>query len=121
MKKLLCAVLALMLLAGCAPRVPPADDTGESPEPSVTDNAAAPEELRQETPGETPTAENTPAPTDAAASVCFTAVNDQLLPLSDETMPFWSGGTFYVPSSAIDGNVLGIHYNRNLEHTAMVL
>ncbi len=66
MKKLLCAVLVLMLLAGCAPRVPPVDDTGESPEPSVTDNAAAPEELRQETPGETPTAENTPAPTDAA-------------------------------------------------------
>ncbi|MBR3561536.1 MAG: hypothetical protein IKN81_08430 [Oscillospiraceae bacterium] len=62
-----------------------------------------------------------PAPTDAAASVCFTAVNDQLLPLSDETMPFWSGGTFYVPSSAIDGNDLGIHYNRNLEHTAIVL
>ncbi len=63
-----------------------------------------------------------PAPiADAAPSVCFTAVNDQLLPLSDDTMPFWSGGTFYVPNTAIDGNDLGIHYNRNYERTTIVL
>lgn len=62
-----------------------------------------------------------PVPADAAPSVCFTAVNDQLLPLNDETMPFWSGGTFYVPSTAIDANDLGIHYNRNYERTTIVL
>ena len=35
----------------------------------------------------------TPSETRAETTVYFTAVNDQLLPdLSDETMPFWSGG-----------------------------
>ena len=63
----------------------------------------------------------TPAPAEAAPSVCFTAVNDQLLPLNDETMPFWSNGTFYVPNTAIDANDLGIHYNRNYERTTIVL
>lgn len=58
---------------------------------------------------------------DAAGSVCFTAVNDQLLPLSDETMPFWSGGTFYVPNTAVDDNDLGIHYSRNQERSTIVL
>lgn len=61
-----------------------------------------------------------PAPA-AAATAYFTAVNDQLLPLSDETMPFWSNGTFYVPNTAIDDNDLGIHYSRNNERTAFVL
>ena len=63
----------------------------------------------------------TPAPAEAAPSVCFTAVNDQILPLNDETMPFWSGGTFYVPNTAIDDNDLGIHYSRNSERTTIVL
>ena len=46
----------------------------------------------------------TPSETRAETTVYFTAVNDQLLPdLSDETMPFWSGGRLYVPSTVITG------------------
>jgi len=37
----------------------------------------------------------------AAASVIYTAMNDSLLELSDETMPFWSGSYLYLPASAV--------------------
>ena len=63
----------------------------------------------------------TPTPVNAAGTVCFTAVNDQLLPLNDETMPFWSGSTFYVPNTAIDDNDFGIHFSRNTERSTVVL
>ncbi len=58
-----------------------------------------------------------PVRTDAAESVCFTAVNDQLLPLSDDTMPFWSGGQLYLPSSSLNGTTLGLYCSYN--HTSM--
>ena len=58
---------------------------------------------------------------DAADTVYFTAVNDQLLPLNDETMPFWSGGLLYVPSTALDGNDLGIFYSRSRDRSTAVL
>ena len=35
----------------------------------------------------------------AAPTVYFTAVNDYVLELSDDTMPFWSGGYLYLPST----------------------
>lgn len=38
-------------------------------------------------------------PADAAETVYFTAVNKNVLELSDATMPFWSGGYLYVPST----------------------
>ena len=63
----------------------------------------------------------TPTPVNAAGTVCFTAVNDQLLPLNDETMPFWFGSTFYVPNTAIDDNDFGIHFSRNTERSTVVL
>lgn len=63
----------------------------------------------------------TPASVDAAGTVCFTAVNDQLLPLNDETMPFWASNTFYVPNTAIDDNDFGIHFSRNAERSTIVL
>jgi len=53
--------------------------------------------------------------TAAAESVYFVAVNEKLYPLSDDTMPFWSGGSLYVPSTVLEGNDLGIHYIRNRE------
>ncbi len=56
-----------------------------------------------------------PEKASAADSVCFLAVNEKLFPLSDDTMPFWSGGTFYVPHTLLDGGELGIHYSRNVE------
>ena len=43
--------------------------------------------------------------------VYFVAANDDLLPLSQETMPFWSGGQLYVSNavfSGIYGDTLGI-------------
>lgn len=47
------------------------------------------------------------------SDVYFTAVNDQLLELSDETMPFWSGGVLYVPSRVFEGTDLGVNFVRN--------
>ncbi|MBQ9647255.1 MAG: hypothetical protein IJV43_02700 [Oscillospiraceae bacterium] len=61
---------------------------------------------------------------DAAETVCFTAVNDTLLDLSADTMPFWSGGVLYVPSSAIsygDPPELGIFYSRSRDRSTAVL
>ncbi len=57
----------------------------------------------------------------AADTVYFTAVNDQLLPLADETMPFWSGGLLYVASTAFDGNDLGVFYSRSRDKLTAVL
>ena len=42
-------------------------------------------------------------PVRAAERVYFTAVGSYVLPLSDNTMPFWSGGYVYVPSSIFTG------------------
>ena len=56
-----------------------------------------------------------PLSADAADSVCFLAANEKLFPLSDETMPFWSDGSLYVPHTLMDGGELGIHYSRNTE------
>lgn len=44
-----------------------------------------------------------PAPPARASgsSVCFMAAGDSILPLSDDTMPFWSGGYLYVDSASI--------------------
>jgi len=42
-------------------------------------------------------------PARAAGRVYFTAVGSYVLPLSDNTMPFWSGGYLYVPSSIFTG------------------
>lgn len=54
-----------------------------------------------------------PVPTGAADTVIFTAANEKLYPLSDDTMPFWSGGALYVPHTALVDNTLDIQYNRN--------
>ena len=64
-----------------------------------------------------------PAPlcADAAGSVCFTAVNDTLLPLSGDTMPVTIGGTLYVASAAFDGTDLGIYYSRSRDRMTAVL
>ena len=65
-----------------------------------------------------------PGRADAAETVCFTAVNDTLLDLTAETMPFWSGGTLYVPSTAVsygDPPELGIFYSRSRDRTTAVL
>ena len=57
----------------------------------------------------------------AASTVYFTAVNDTLLELSDATMPFWSGGTLYVPASAFSGGVLNVTYSYNTGKETLIL
>lgn len=47
------------------------------------------------------------------SDVYFTAVNEQLLDLSSETMPFWSDGVLYVSSRVFEGTDLGVSYVRN--------
>ena len=57
-----------------------------------------------------------PAPPDGHAvlsDVYFTAVNEQLLDLSSDTMPFWSGGVLYVSSRMFEGTDAGVNYVRN--------
>lgn len=39
----------------------------------------------------------------AAANIYFTSLNDQVLPLTADTMPVVSGGVMYVPASVFDG------------------
>ena len=61
----------------------------------------------------------------AAPTVYFTSVNDTILGLSDETMPFWQGGTLYVPHTAIDDGrmpkELGIYCSYNREKQLVTL
>ncbi|MBP3508915.1 polysaccharide deacetylase family protein [Oscillibacter sp.] len=49
----------------------------------------------------------------AAGSVYFVAAGNEVLPLSDETMPFWSGGYLYIAASTFSGSsrrALGVSY-----------
>lgn len=43
----------------------------------------------------------------ATGVICFTAVNDNLLPLTSDTMPAWSGNSLYVPYTVFDRNSSG--------------
>ena len=43
------------------------------------------------------------SPARAADRVYFTAAGSYILPLSDNTMPFWSGGYVYIASSIFTG------------------
>ena len=55
---------------------------------------------------------------DAAGSVYFVAAGNEVLPLSDETMPFWSGGYLYIAASTFGGTTrknLGISYTGSSE------
>ena len=63
------------------------------------------------------------APARAAGEVYFTAVNYNILPLSDATMPFWSGGYLYVPSTifAGAGRDLGVAYYPNIAKQTVLL
>lgn len=54
-------------------------------------------------------------------NVYFTAVNDKLMPLNDETMPFWSNNTLYVCYTAFDRTDLDVQYIRNYSMGLAVL
>ena len=53
--------------------------------------------------------------------VYFTAVNDKLMPLNAETMPFWSNNTLYVCYTAFDKTDLDVQYIRNYSMGLAVL
>lgn len=46
--------------------------------------------------------------TRAAGNIYLTAVNENLLELTSDTMPTWSGGVLYVPYTVFDGSYTGI-------------
>ena len=45
-----------------------------------------------------------------AETAYFTAVNDTLFGLSDATMPFWSDGNLYVPSTVFSASSISVSY-----------
>ena len=58
----------------------------------------------------------------AAPTLYFTAVNDRMRDLSDETMPFWQNGFLYVAGATVDGpDDLGIRYSYNQEKSVAIL
>ena len=67
------------------------------------------------------------APALAARPVYFTAINANVLPLTDEGMPFWSGGYLYVDSSIFTmadntpGKLLGFYRSLNTAKQVLVL
>ena len=63
-------------------------------------------------------------PARAADRVYFTAAGSYILPLSDNTMPFWSGGYVYIASSIFTGagrEALGISQVFNSDQERLVL
>ncbi len=47
-----------------------------------------------------------------ADDIYFTAVNDRVLPLTDDTMPFKVGGVVYVPYTVFNFSELEVYYSR---------
>ena len=60
-------------------------------------------------------------PTAAAKTVYFTAVNENILELKDETMPFWSGQYLYVDGSIFTNRSLGLYSNHNRENNSLAI
>ncbi|MBQ9460114.1 MAG: hypothetical protein IJU66_09315 [Oscillospiraceae bacterium] len=60
-------------------------------------------------------------PSRAVRMVIFTAANEKLYPLTDETMPFWSNGNVYVPHTALIDNDFNIQFSRNRERGTAAL
>lgn len=50
-------------------------------------------------------------PAAAVDTIYFTAVNNEIMDVDDATMPFWSGGYLYVPSTVFRD--LGVGHSRN--------
>ncbi len=52
-------------------------------------------------------------PAQAVSNICFTSVNDTVLPLKADSMPLWSGGVLYVPHTVFDVGNTGISFGTN--------
>lgn len=48
--------------------------------------------------------------TEAAGNVCFTAINETLMPLNDATMPIIIGSQLYIPCNFFTSDTLGVYY-----------
>ena len=57
----------------------------------------------------------------AAGNVYFLSVNDNLCPMNDVTMPFWSGGNLYVPHTVFSAYDLGVTYVKTSDGQSAVL
>lgn len=55
-----------------------------------------------------------PVRASSTSGVYFTAINDQLMDLSYDDMPFYSNGVLYVSSRLFEGGELGLSYGRNV-------
>ena len=65
-----------------------------------------------------------PPKAQAANYVCFVAAGENVLPLSDATMPFWNGGYLYIASSIFTGTTreaLNISCARSDKNKTLVL
>lgn len=63
-----------------------------------------------------------PPSAQAAPTLYFTAVNDRMCELSDDTMPFWQNGVLYVAGATVNGpDDLGIRYSYNAEKSVALL
>lgn len=56
-------------------------------------------------------------PVQAAPDVCFTSINDTVLPLTADSMPVWSGGVLYVPHTVFDAASTSISLGTNSSYS----
>ena len=52
-----------------------------------------------------------------AADIYFTSINDNLLPLTADSMPLWSNGLLYVPYNVFDRNSTGLNIDVNSSYS----
>lgn len=57
----------------------------------------------------------------ATETVCFTAANELLLDLTDETMPFWQDGELYVSQQVFQDGLLGVNFIRSRDRSSALL
>lgn len=50
------------------------------------------------------------APASAARNICFTAINNTVQPLDNNTMPAIIGGVLYIPCAFFSSDALGVYY-----------
>lgn len=50
------------------------------------------------------------APASAAGNICFTAINNTVQPLDNNTMPAIIGGLLYIPCAFFSSDALGVYY-----------
>ena len=62
-----------------------------------------------------------PERADAARTLYFTSINDMLLDLDDETMPFWANERLYIAYTAFSASDAGISASRSQDRSTVIL